>query len=413
MLFSIMPFTKKIIFFTIALLSFIVIGGGLFAFGPSAFLAFFQGSEASLQEYADTIFEKCSLKNHSPGCYDREIPKLMDTLSMEEAFLVTRLVQKKDSGYLECHVLGHYLAEREVAKDPSRWKDVVASCPVSMCNNGCPHGALMARFGNQTEFLSDEQIEEIKPDLEDVCEPRGTWNPSEVERSMCYHAIGHLNMYATNANINKSVEICEDIGVKQDGRSYVQTCTEGVLMSIYQPLGSEDFALVKDITPTKEEVDAFCKKYTGMAFVACHKESWPLFQAEIVHPEGLVKFCSYAKDPFSETNCYASLMNILTLLFVINEDGLDRLEQFCVGLPEEKVGLCFAHAARRLMQIDPVYYPDKAAKVCDVAKIAGVGPECYNMLADYASLSFHPGSKEFIQYCKSFPSPWDIKCLHE
>lgn len=408
-----MLFTKRIIFLVIALFSFVVIGGGLFVFGSSSFFTFFQGSEVSLQEYADTVFEKCSFEDHSLSCYDREIPKLMSTLSMEEAFLVTRLVQEKDPRYLECHVLGHYLAERETAKDPSRWKDVVASCPVTMCNNGCPHGALMARFGNQTEFLSDEQIEEIKPDLVTVCEPRGEWNPAEVERSMCYHAIGHLNMYVTNANIDKSVEICKDIGVKQDGRSYVQTCTEGVLMSIYQPLGPEDFALVKDITPKKEEVVSFCSKYTGMAFAACHKESWPLFQAEIVQPEGLVKFCSYAKDSFSETNCYASLMNILTLFFVINEDNLNKLEQFCTGLPEEKVGLCFAHAARRLMQIDPVYYPDKAAEVCATAKMVGVGGECYDKLAEYAAWSFHSGSKEFIQYCNTLPSPWNIHCLNE
>lgn len=366
----------------------------------------------ALQVYAQEIFTTCASARYAPSCYDKEIPKLMDHLSMAQAFEVTRIIQKKDPRYLECHVLAHYIAERETAKDPSRFKDVVASCPVTMCNNGCPHGALMARFGNQAEFLTKEEIEEIKPDLQDVCEPRGRWNPAEVERSMCYHAIGHLAMYATNADVNKSVELCEDIGAKKDGRNYVQTCTEGVLMSLYQPLGPEDFALVKDVTPKKDEVDAFCSQYTGMAFAACHKESWPLFQTEILEPEGLVKFCSYTEDAFQKTNCYASLMNILTIFYVVHEENLEKLSNFCTGLPKERVGLCFAHAARRLMQIDPVYYVDNAKDVCVSAKIVGVGEECYDKLAEYASWSFHPGSEEFIQYCKGLPSSWVSKCLH-
>jgi len=372
-----------------------------------------QSEGTPLQIYADKIFTKCSQTGYAPSCYDKEIPKLMDVISMEQAFKVARFIQEKDSRYIECHVLGHHLSEREVAKDPAAWKDVVTRCPVSMCNNGCHHGALMARFGNETEVLSFTQIEEIKSDLADVCEPRGIWNPTEVERSMCYHAIGHLNMYVTGANINRSVKICEDIGTKKDGRNYIQTCTEGVLMSVYQPLGPEDVALVKDIRPKKEEVNSFCAKYTGMAFFACHKESWPLFMEEIVEPRGLVEFCSYTDESFPQTNCYASVMNILTILFVVNEENLDKLKNFCTGLPKERVGLCFAQAARRLMQIDPVYYADRAGAVCRAAETARVGKECYEELADYASLSFHAGSKEFTQYCNTLPFPWDKKCLHE
>ena len=246
-----MVFNKKIL---IIIFSPIFIGIGIYIFILPSFL----GSKNSLQEHADIIFKKCASQDYSKGCYDAEIPKLMSILSMEEAFDIARLIQKKEPKYLECHVLGHYLSERETAKDPTKWKDVVARCPATMCNNGCPHGALMARFGNETEFLSDQQIEEIKPDLMDACEPRGAWNPAEVERSMCYHAMGHLNMYATNANIDKSVELCNEIGVKEDGRNYVQTCTEGVLMSVYQPLGPEDVALVEAIRPAKDTVNSFC-----------------------------------------------------------------------------------------------------------------------------------------------------------
>jgi len=396
-----MLFTKKI--FVIVILS-IFIGIGVYS------LLSFMGNKNSLQEYADIIFEKCVPQNYSKGCYDKEIPKLMSTLSMEEAFDVARLIQVKEPKYLECHVLGHYLSERETAKDPAKWKDVMARCPTTMCNNGCPHGALMARFGNETEFLSDEQIEEIKPDLMDACEPRGSWNPAEVERSMCYHAIGHLTMYATNANIDKSVELCNEIGVKKDGRNYVQTCTEGVLMSVYQPLGPEDVALVEAIRPTKDTVNSFCKKYTGEAFHACHRESWPLFAKEVVHPEGLTQFCSYTQDEGQQVKCYASLMNLITVILVVNNDSIESLKDFCTDLEDNRVGLCFEHAARRLIQIDPAY-TKRAVKICEAAKEAGVEDVCYTRLVSYANWSFHKESEGFIQYCKELPVPWNIKCL--
>ena len=370
----------------------------------------FFSREASLQSHADAIFQKCSSQEYARSCYDKEIPKLTDFLSMKQAFEVARLIQEKDPSYLECHVLAHYLAERETAKDPSRWKDVVASCPVSMCNNGCPHGALMARFQNQTEFLSDEQIQEIKPDLQDVCEPRGTWNPAEVERSMCYHAIGHLNMYATNANINRSVQLCQDIGVKQDGRNYVQTCTEGVLMSVYQPLGPEDVALVKAIQPTKDTVDSFCGQYTGEVFHACHRESWPLFVQGVLQPQGLTQFCSYTTDESQQVKCYSSLMNLITNRYVVDQEGFGRLESFCTGLPQKRIGLCFEQAARRLIQIDPAY-AKKAVEVCRLAETLRVGDACYNRLVSYTLDSFHAGSEAFLQYCKALPSPWNAECF--
>jgi len=401
-----MTFFRVAILLILALLLFVGFEVGILRLSSS-----FVVGERSVQKYADTIFQKCSSQGYSRVCYDKEIPRLMETISMEEAFAVARLIQEKDPKYLECHVLAHYLSEREAAKDPSRWKDVVARCPVSMCNNGCPHGALMARFGNQEEFLSDEQIDEIKPDLMDVCEPRGIWNPTEVERSMCYHAIGHLNMYATNADINKSVDICKEIGVKKDGRNYVQTCTEGVLMSVYQPLGPEDTALVAAIKPSRDKLDSFCANYTGEAFHACHREAWPLFFPEILQPLGLKKLCTYTEDEEQQIKCYSTIMNLITVILVIDNNSIESLKDFCTGLPDERVGLCFENAARRLIQIDPLY-AEKAVEICGVAETVSVGRECYTRLVTYASVSFHLGSEEFIGYCKKLPAPWDKQCLN-
>lgn len=362
----------------------------------------------SLQVYADAVVKACEKESYAPSCYDREIPKLMDKISMEDAFEVTRLVQVKDQRYLYCHVLAHNLSLRETSKDITKWKDVVARCPTTVCNNGCQHGALMRRFN--AESLTDDQIQEVKPDLLDVCEPRGSWNPREIERSMCYHALGHLNMFITDADIPKSVSLCNDISVKSDGRNYTQTCTQGVLMSVYQPLEPEDFALVKDIAPTKNTVNAFCNQFTGEAWFACHSESWPLFLEDIKKPTGLLRFCSYTSDPDKKHNCIATGLSILTVLMVVDRDNkLDTLTTYCNELPRLEKGQCFASSAFRLVQIDPRYI-DTAISVCEAAEVSGVGDPCYSYVLQHKDQSFAKGSGEATDYCNHFKDPWKEKC---
>ncbi len=381
----------------------LLVGGGIFALRGSIV------PKRSLAQYADSVYETCASSAHAPSCYDKEIPKLMDEISMEEAFEVARLIQKRDSRYLYCHVLGHNISFRETSKDLSKWKDVVARCPTTFCNNGCQHGALMRRFN--AESLTDAQIEAVKPDLKDVCEPRGSWNPREIERSMCYHALGHLHMFITQADVKKSVSLCEEVGKKDDGRNYVQTCTQGVLMSVYQPLEPEDFALVKGLTPTKETVNAFCNQFTGEAWFACHSESWPLFLQDIKEPAGLLSFCSYTNNPDKKQNCIATGMSILTVLMVVERGGqIDALTIYCDKLPVTQKSQCFANAAFRLVQIDPRYTP-LAKSVCEAAQTSGVGDACFSYVLQHVDQSFAKGSKEADEFCATFAEPWYTKCM--
>jgi hypothetical protein len=376
------------------------------ALGAKAYLIL---THRTLQQYADDVYSRCKSASYAPACYDKEIPALMDRVSMEDAFSITRLIQEKDSRYLYCHVLGHNVSYREASKDITKWKDVITRCPTNFCNNGCQHGALMRRFN--AEHLTDTQIEEVKPDLMDVCEPRGSWHPTEVERSMCYHALGHLHMYITKADINKSVGLCNAIGVKSDGRNYVQTCTQGVLMTIYQPLEPEDYTLVRGLTPAKEMVNAFCDQFTGEAWYACHSESWPLFTQDIESPQGLMKFCSYTDDPVGKEKCVSTAMNILTVTMVVDKGNkLDALSSYCDQLPQPYNGHCYADAAFRLVQIDPRYV-ETASNVCDIAESKGVGDVCFRMVLEHTTHSFHAGSPESKAFCDHFKDPWKKTCF--
>ncbi len=360
-------------------------------------------SHEVLKKYAEQMIAKCKDAPFKPKCYDEEIPKLMDKISMEQAFQVTKIVQDFDTSYAYCHVLGHELSAREVKKDPSKWKDVLTRCPSGQCSNGCLHGGLQEKF--RAESLTDSQIKEYLKDFMVLCEPRDTWNPTGLEQGSCYHAMGHLMMYVTNADIPKALSLCGKVALK-DKTDWRQVCYDGVFMQMFQPLEPEDFALVKGKQPTKDTVDKFCASYSNTEKASCHSESWPLFSDEITKPQGLEKFCNKAETNYRQ-RCFNALFYIITSQ--LNLDS-KRVIDFCKEINLERRGLCFANAASRMIEVD-YRNIEKAVELCNTANNLNVGDECYDELVTYSTFNFHSGSKESMKVCNSLPEKWKTQCI--
>lgn len=378
-------------------------------------------SAKSIAKYAGRVLQECKNESWKPGCYDREIPKLMDDdLSMEDAFKVVQKVQEQDKQYLYCHVVAHKLSYKEAEKHPDAWKDVITRVPNNICNNGGLHGAVMQRF--KDEVLTDQQVEEFKPDAKNLCEPRGKWKPVEVEKSMCYHGLGHLFMFITDADIPKSLSLCEYAGVKPDGRNYLQTCSQGVFMILYQPLEPEDFALVEGIAPTNtQERNNLCSKFSNLYWESCMSESWPLYRDRMVNyndPDNLVnvsvfnEFCSYAANSIARQKCYETGLSMIAVVVMINYDDQAQYERICKALPGDVVGRCFAFGILRLLQIDPKFSSD-ALGLCKAAASHGYEQECYGELVYQGKRVFHPASQEHKNYCDKLPETWKQSCLKE
>lgn len=360
--------------------------------------------QQTLQKYATEVLEKCKRSSHHQSCYDIEIPKLMDYISMEDAFAITQRVQEIDPSYAFCHVLGHNLSAREVAKDPSKWKEVVTRCPSGVCSNGCIHGGFQERF--RSESLTVQQLKDVKGDLLDLCIPRGKWQPTGLEQGSCYHAVGHLLMYMTDANLVKSTSLCEEIAQKSKGGDYSQVCFDGTFMQIFQPLEPEDFALVKGKQPTKEEVSSFCGKFPGRKLGSCLSESWPLFRDEIMTPDGLVEFCSHT-IPQEIDRCFLSLFYVLPVQF--NFD-IEKMRTFCTGLPQKRKRQCFANMASRLIETD-YRNTELAVDLCTSAVPYDADGACFQELLLYSTYNFHVNSQEFYHLCNSLPGEWKEQCL--
>ena len=360
-------------------------------------------SNTELEKYADQIIADCADSNYRPACYDKEIPKIMDYISMEDAFAVTVLIQNKDSGYPYCHVLGHELSAREIQKDPADWKDVVSRCPSGVCSNGCIHGGFQERF--RAESFDDAGIAALKPDLMDLCEKRENWNPTGLEQGSCYHALGHLTMYLTDANLNKSIEICNEVALKPD-RDYTQICYDGVFMQIFQPLEPEDFALVEGKQPTKDQIPEFCLPYSNKERASCLSESWPLFYNEIRTPKGVTDFCGMTEET-ERPRCYDAVFFVVTAQ--MNFD-IDEINDYCSSLPSEINGKCFANGAARMIETD-YRNIDKSISLCNIAKESNADKTCFEEMLKYSTFNFHAGSEEFFKLCNAMPNEWKNECL--
>ncbi len=274
-----------------------------------------------------------------------------------------------------------------------------------MCSNGCVHGGLQEKF--RSESLSDAQINEVKEDLKIICEKRDNFNPTGLERGSCYHALGHLALYLTDADTDKSIILCEEIALKKDGRDFRHLCFDGVFMQIFQPLEPEDFALVKGKQPLKEDVESFCSKYDGKRKSSCLTESWPLYRQDILDdPQGLINFCSRSpKD--DQKRCYEVLSYIIASQMNFE---LDKIKNYCLGLPSDIQGICFANAASRFIETD-YRNIEKSVDFCQNAQTSDNQEACFNELVKYSTFTFHTGSEEFFKLCNSLPGIWKTKCL--
>jgi hypothetical protein len=389
------------------------IAGLIFILLFLAFFTLFRYNNSSKEKSEDhntlasKTIEICSNQKYKSACYDKEIPKLMEPpseLSMEEAFEVARKVQKNDKSFVFCHVLGHKLAEKETSKDPSRWKEVISRCPSGVCSNGCIHGAFQEKFRN--ESLTDAEIESIKPELLTICRERENFHPSGIEQGSCYHALGHLTMYLTAADVRKSVQLCKELAISEKKRDFRAVCFDGVFMQIFQPLEPEDYALIKNLTSSIQNVQSFCNQFEGKEKASCWSESWPLKVEDLKKAEGLITFCSYLEEK-NRTRCFDNMFYIMPIQFKFDTQ---TMLLYCASFPEELSGKCASQVALRYVQND-FENIDEAVDFCQKSLYYDTKQRCFEVLATQASYNFPKNSSQYQTMCSSLPPEWSEKCL--
>jgi len=339
-------------------------------------------------------------------CYEREVPKLYPALSISEAFSVIREIRAADPSYQFCHVLAHKLGEAVVAEDPAKWLDAIALNPSdNLCSNGFIHGIFVGRY--RDDVLDERRMQEALPELEIACEPHGEWHPSPLDQAICYHGMGHVFMFLTNADFRRALDACNAIGESLTG-NFLRVCREGVFMQIYQPLEPDDFALVELLPekPSAENYRRLCKTHSETLEEegACLREAWPLFRTGITDGSGIVEFCSAQPNDVETDACYQTATAIVGRMSLGNQD---QAVKACGLLPPSRQVECFSTVAQTRLE-EGQTNGEKAIAVCAAAP-APVAGDCLGILARRASFIFPPASAERSRFCLLVPE--DVRSL--
>lgn len=342
---------------------------------------------------AKKIVASCkSIQGDHAECYEAQVPNLYPELSVPQIFDVVREIRVLDTSYQFCHVLAHLVGERVVAEDPENWINAIPLNPVDgLCSNGFVHGVVGGRF--RADVLDDATLEKYLPEFKLACEPHAGWEPSSLDSAMCYHGMGHLFDFITNANLPKALEVCDRVVP----HNYRRVCVQGVFMQIYQPLEPDDFELIKQLPeePSKENVRRLCSRFAAdpMAEGSCLAESWPLFEDDIL--AGDVKtFCSGYPNSEEQRYCYISMSSIIGRMTLGNEE---RALKACAAFPGSEQASCFGYSAQAVLEEDR-NDSAQAISLCEHAPET-VSESCIAQLIEYAHFTFGANTVAHEKFC--------------
>ncbi len=220
---------------------------------------------------AKQVFDACQKEPNPQTCYERDIPKLMDTISMVDAFKVVSYVQQMDPSYQYCHTLGHSLASKETLKSPADWRDVYKSCPRDRaCANSCAHG-VVGEVYKDISIWSDfdpEQQSVFLSDLRDLCNSI-LGSEDKMDRTTCFETIGHVAFFLHLADPNDSLGLCDALESSNVGEDALEACYRGVFGSILNPLEADEKEMMKGKEITKDTYEEYCQDFFGVKENIC------------------------------------------------------------------------------------------------------------------------------------------------
>lgn len=352
---------------------------------------------------AAAIVATCAKDESHDECYETLVPQLYPKLSVAQLFDIVKEIRTVDPSYQFCHVLAHKIGEVVVAQDPEHWRDALAFNPSDgMCSNGYLHGVVGGRF--RSEVLDPEMIQKLVPDFSLACEASQKWHPTSFDRAVCYHGMGHLYDFITNADLKQALVLCE----KTTPENMRRMCIQGVFMQIYQPLEPDDYVLIEQmpVKPTKTTVRTFCATFKLPEYVgSCMEESWPLFRTEILSGKGAEAFCAGYPNAEEADFCWRGVSAIIGRMSLADPA---QAQAACDAVPVQRKGMCYSGSAQAIVEETRLA---GAAAVAFCGRTDGAAEdECYFSLANEAPSLFGT-SAGLDAFCALLPADYRGTCL--
>ena len=346
------------------------------------------------------------------NCYERTVPSLYPKFSVSDLFVILADIQTRDPQYTSCHVAAHAVGARVADENPDHWMDAVhLNPPDSPCDGGYLHGLLSERFN--AEVLSPATIQGLIPAFKHVCEPTDTWHPAALEEYLCYHGMGHLYVFITNADMPRALELCKETVPALFTQEGPRLCYNGAFMEILTPTGPDGFVLQKQlkVDVTKDSVKTYCRTFQvdPMQYGTCLQRGMILYQPPLTSGQQIDSYC--ADEPDSDEHHYCLVRGFKNLGFYLSLYARQD-STVCDGAPASERQLCYNTVSLILLKEDNgLGNAHHAIAFCDSISDTNSSAACAQSLAAHGAYFYGPNSESFNQFCSLFSGSLKETCV--
>lgn len=254
---------------------------------------------------AKSLAAGCSSNPDWRNCYGYRLAAMAKDHNLTYLTNTIYAIQKIDPKTQDCHILAHRAMNALVAKDPSKWQDLLDTVDPNACNYGFIHGILEARSQFDPSFVLNAKT------IPSFCRMMVEHKPnSQGIDQTCAHIVGHLVLAQEYGNIPMAVSICNGIP-----ESLQRECFGGLFMENY----TRDNLVIHGIAKYVPWTDAYtkqqedlCNKYSGMAGLGCWETISSLYTAKyFFQPDMIYASCQHASTQEYINQCYDFSMPVL------------------------------------------------------------------------------------------------------
>lgn len=188
-----------------------------------SFVLAFSGPKKNSREFVQAQMKTCFSSGGKNQCYRKAAEAFLKKLDIEQILEIFRTTEKIQEIFARCHEVTHYLGR--AAYDRKGSVPAAYAVGSDVCHGGFYHGVLEAHFKKKDFAYLDASNEELAREIVGIC---GRVEDYEVPRthSECIHGIGHAMMFITEADLPRSLGLCDPL----TGVSLQEVCYSGVFM---------------------------------------------------------------------------------------------------------------------------------------------------------------------------------------
>lgn len=347
---------------------------------------------------AKTIVATCREDRGWRNCYGNELAKIDKKEPLLYTLSVMDEIQNIDDKTRDCHILAHKIAGEEVAKDPAKWLDILASIDQNYCQYGFIHGVLEGRERFDSNFeLSSKTIPQICGAIVSKSHVGGS-------DQTCAHIMGHILLAENYGDIKKSVDTCRQIDNKLQ-----HECFGGVFMENFTRDNLVSHGVSQYIPWNWDTVlnqEKLCKEYPGGPAGGCWQEISHLYNHLYPNqPASVYELCQRAGSEEFVNFCY---QHAVATLILVKDPDTKYLESLCQKYEKQynESIKCVTNVVRPLIN-SSVKFSDLALNYCGVVS-SNYKPYCYNLIADLLKVRVSSGELETI--CSKIPESYKRIC---